>query len=339
MRLNLTDVAIQRLKSDAQTRVMDTQLRGFGILVSKTTKTFIVVYGKERKLVTLGRYPDLSLKEARNQARQHLAAPTKAPRKTYQEALEAFLAHAKGRTKETTSRRYRYYLEALSFGKLSDITRDAIHKELKRFDGKPRAQNACHSILRTFLNYCVQHDLLDRHPIFRARSPNIEKSRERVLSDEELKAIWNAADSPPYGYIVRLLILTGARKMEVRNLVSNGTHITFKDTKNRTDHHLPITPLIREHLMGTYTWNNWQRDKERLDERSGVTAWRLHDLRRTFATNCVRLGVHPETVERLLNHKTGGIKAVYQRWHYMPEMEKALDTHEAFIRTLVAPNL
>ena len=73
MQTNLTDLAIQRLKSDKQTRVMDTQLKGFGVLVSQSTKTFIVIKGKQRKLTTLGRYPAVSLKTARSDAKRILA--------------------------------------------------------------------------------------------------------------------------------------------------------------------------------------------------------------------------------------------------------------------------
>ncbi len=339
MRLALTSKTLDSLTTEKQTRIMDTTLRGFGVLVSQTTKTFIVIKGKDRKLTTLGRYPATTLKEARREAQRILADPsaTRAT-KTYAEAVEAFEKAKTGKVKPKTLKRYRYYLDKLAFtGNINDLTRKEIAERLKIFDGRDRAQNACFSCLRTFLNWCLSEEIITRHPIFRARTPNAQPSRSRVLSDEELKKIWNATDYKPYGYIIRLCILTAARKNEVRNLIQDEEHITFKDTKNKTDHTLPITPLIKEHLMAPYKWNNWQREKERLDEKCGVTGWRVHDLRRTWATNAARLGVRPETIERVLNHKLTGVQAIYQRYHYLPEMREALLTVEAHIKKITAP--
>jgi integrase len=339
VRLAITDLAIQRLKFDKQTRVMDSQVRGFGILVSQTTKTFIVIKGKDRKLTTLGRYPSVSLKTARSEAKRILADPTSTPAlKTYPEAVQSFVEARTGKVNPKTLKRYRYYLDTLAFtGNLNDLTRKDINERLKKFDGRDRAQNACFSCLRTFLNWCLGEEIITRHPIFRARTPNAQPSRSRVLTDEELKKIWNATDYKPYGYIVRLAILTAGRKLEVRNLIHDGEHLTFKDTKNKTDHTLPITPLIREHLMEPGQKFEWVRSKAALDTKCGVTGWRLHDLRRTWATNAARLGVRPETIERVLNHKLTGVAAVYQRWHYMPEITEALLTVEAHIKKITAP--
>lgn len=339
MRLSLNSKTLDSLSFDKQTRVMDTQLRGFGVLVSQTTKTFIVIKGKERRLTTLGRYPSVSLKNARRDAQRILAdQSTTSPSTLYPDAVQGFLKAKAGHIKPRTIERYRYYLERLAFtGNVHDITRQKIKEKLALFDGTPRAQNASFSILRTFLNWCVEEGVLDTHPAYRAKAPNPLQSRKRVLTDDELKAIWNATDFKPYGYIIRLLILTGARRSEIRTLTTTGEYITFKDTKNKTDHSLPITPLVRAHLMEPYAFNNWQREKERLDTRSGVKGWTVHDIRRSWATNAARLGIRPETIERVLNHKQTGIQEVYQRWHYHPEIHHALLTHEHFITTLVAP--
>jgi len=341
VRLNLTDLAIQRLPHPAtgQERHFDTQLPGFGITVGTKTKTFIVVTGTDRKLTTLGRYPSVSLKTARSEAKRILADPSTAKTsKAYPEAVQSFLAAKKTNTKPATYTKYKYYLERLPFtGPVSNISKRDFSEKLQLWNGKSRAQNACFVVMKTFLNWCYTEDIIDRHPLFKSRAPNVERSRDRVLTDDELTKVWHAADFQPYGYIIRLLILTGARKMEVRTLVHEGEHITFKDTKNGTDHTLPVTPLIRAHLMDDYSFNNWQREKERLDKRCGVYSWTVHDLRRTWATNAIRHGVSSDVVERVLNHKQGGIKAVYQRWQYVPEMAKALLTVENHIKTIVTP--
>lgn len=340
-KLNFTDLTIARLKhpETGQERHFDTQLPGFGITVGKNTKTFIVVTGTNRKMKTLGRYPAVSLKTARQAAKQLLADPSSSkPTKTYSEAVLAFLAARKPHLKLKTYQVYTYYLNKLDFKlDMNELTKTDINRKLAIFDGKNRAQNACFAALRTFLNWCMQEEILDHHPIFRARVPNKTTSRSRVLTDTELVDIWNAATFKPYGNIIRMLMLTGARRNEIRFLQVDGNYLHFKDTKNGTDHNLPITPLVREHLLGEYSFNNWQRSKEKLDKLSGVKGYRVHDLRRTWATNAAKLGIRPEVIERVLNHKQTGIQEVYQRYHYMPEIENALLTVEAHLQTILKP--
>lgn len=336
---NLTDLAIQRLKTeDGQTRYFDESTPGFGILVGKRAKTFFVVTGKERRMQTLGAYPATSLKDARSEAKRILADPTAPkPRQSYAEAVNAFEKARTGHVKATTLKRYRFYLDTLAFTQsLADLTKTDIKTGLAKWDGKKRAQNACHSALRTFLNWCVEEELIERNPLYRARSPNKTPSRDRILTDTEIVKIWNATDFKPYGYLVRLALLTAGRKMEVRTLKVDGDLIVFKDTKNRTDHHLPITPLVRQHLMlEPYKFDNHEREKVRLDKATGVTGYTLHDLRRTWAYLAGRLGVRPEVIERVLNHKRTGIVEVYQRYQYIPEMAEALVLVENHIQQLV----
>lgn len=342
MRLAFTDLAIQRLKhpEKGQVRHFDTGLPGFGLTIGTRAKTFIVMHGVERKVTTIGRYPDMSLKDARQEAKRILADPT-APkaRKTYQEAVEAYLKARKPHVKAVTYQHYAYYLNTLAFkGNLADLTKGDIKKGLEQWEGKKRAQNACHSALRTFLNWCVEEEIIDRHPLYRSRAPNKTPSRDRVLTDAELVAIWNATDFKPYGYLIRLLMLTAARKMEVRNLVIDGEYITFKATKNKLDHSLPITPLIRAHLISEpYKFDNWEREKRRLDKACGVYGWTVHDLRRTAATNMARLGVPSDHVEAVLNHKQEELQATYQRWRYAPQIQEALLTLEAHIVKITTP--
>jgi integrase len=338
-KLNLTDLAVQRLKpGTSQTRYFDEATPGFGILVGKKTKTFFVVTGKERRMQTLGAYPSVSLKDARSEAKRILADPTAQKAATgYSKAVDAFEKARTGHVKAATLKRYRFYLDTLAFkGDLRNITRATIKEALARWDGKPRAMNACHSALRTFLNWCVEQELLDRNPLYRARSPNKTNSRARVLTDDEIIKIWNATDYKPYGYIIRLCLLTAARKNEARHATIESDMLVFKDTKNGTDHHLPLTPLIREHVMEPYQFNNWQRSKEALDKKCGIAGYTVHDCRRTWAYLAGRLGIRPEVIERVLNHKRTGIVEVYQRYEYHKEMSEALHTVESFIVKLVA---
>lgn len=346
--INLTDLAIQRLKADTQTRYFDENLPGFGILVGKHTKTFFVIKGKARKLVTLGRYPDLALKASRSLAKAELSKDLNTTGNDAPESILAFLDESKGRIESRTHSQYTHYLNFFEFkGDLAEITRPDIKKKLIELHDRPTAQNMAFASLRVFFNWCLRNEYLDKHPLLGMLPPNKLKSRERVLTDSELCAIWNA--TPPnvgsvgtrkFNRIVRVLMLTGQRRMEIANLQPELVTelLTFPDTKNKLTHAIPITPLVREHLEVPFKFNDWSGCKSRLNKRCGVKDWVLHDLRRTFSTNCAKLGIDMHVTERILNHQSGslsGIVRTYNRYSYLPEMQEALLTHEAFVIKLI----
>lgn len=339
-KLALTDLAIQKIKppESGQAAYWDTQLKGFGLRVSQGgSKTFVVNH--QGSLKTLGRYPEMSLKDARREAKT-VQTTTSSPStgKRLQEAISAFLEATERNTKPATVEQYRMYLKRFTLDKkLSDVTRKDITDHLKQYDDKPTTQNYAYGTFRTLFNWCVAEEMLDHSPITQMRAPNRLKSRERVLTDEELRKIWLASDYQPFGHYVRVLMLTGQRKMEIYKLQTFTDVLTFEDTKNGTTHTIPVTPLVREHLHPPLRINHWSTQKDRLDRLSGVAEWRLHDLRRSLATNMVRLKVSSDVVERVLNHKAKGVRGVYQRWQYHEEVLEALLTHEAFIKTITAP--
>jgi integrase len=72
----------------------------------------------------------------------------------------------------------------------------------------------------------------------------------------------------------------------------------------------------------------FRKAKEKLDELSGVSGWRLHDLRRTIVSGMARLGIPPHVADKILNHQSGtisGVAAVYQRHDFLAERKEALD--------------
>lgn len=174
--------------------------------------------------------------------------------------------------------------------------------------------------------------------------------RERVLTDHELAAIWRAASvtPPPFGPIVRLLLLTGQRREEVAGMtrgelsedLSTWT-IAGSRTKNGQPHVVPLAEPARELLRklpqesdlvipgdkAPSPFSGWSKAKARLDPDSGVRDWVLHDLRRTMATGLQRLGVRLEVTEAVLNHISGsraGIVGIYQRHDWAAEKRAAL---------------
>jgi integrase len=191
-------------------------------------------------------------------------------------------------------------------------------------------------------------------------SKSIE-TRERVLNDRELAAIWRAAadTARPYGSIVRLLILTGQRREEVAGMtwaeiaddLATWT-IPGTRTKNGVPHIVPLSAQARALLLDlsrkcelvlpgerATPFSGWSKSKARLDTASGVLNWRLHDVRRTVATGLQRLGVRLEVTEAVLNHLSGsraGIVGVYQRHDWAEEKRAALDAWASHVLAAAA---
>ena len=184
------------------------------------------------------------------------------------------------------------------------------------------------------------------------------KSRERVLSDDELAKVWHAADEGPHRMAVRLLVLTGARREEVSQLKwceIDGDNIVLagERTKNGEPRIISLSSLakalldVTPHIDGSayvFTLNgakpigSWGRAKRSLDDAAGVTGWRIHDLRRTVATGMQKLGVNLQTVEAVLGHTAGsraGIVRVYQVHDFAAEKRAALEAWGAHVMALV----
>ncbi|MCC3246412.1 site-specific integrase [Methylocystis sp. WRRC1] len=373
----LTEITIRNLKppEKGQVAYMDDALRGFGVRVSAGgTKSFILVHGLERRRVTIGRYPIISLAEARAEAKRILAEKTlghtferSVP---FEDALAQFLDHSAQTKRPLTTRDYKRLLTShFPFGRtqLGDVTPREILRRLDRLRATPAEQSHALVALKVFMSWCVKRHLISRSPC-EAMSAAKQRVRERVLSDDELKKVFAAAleGQDAFSRIVAILTLTGQRRGEVAALrweyLNDGERtITLPSslTKNKRPHTFPygalaasilentprigdfVFPASREHVRGkpTVFFNGWGKCKESLDRTCGVSDWTLHDLRRTFATNMAALGVRIEVTEKLLNHVSGsfgGIVGVYQRHNYLDEMRQAIDAWEARLTALLS---
>jgi integrase len=364
--MRLTDITIRSLKAPQEGAVIfhDDHIPGFGVRVSKGgTKSFVLTYGVLRARETLGRAGVVSLHHARAEAKRRLAEYTlgrERPRSMrWQDAVEEYLAEVAAKRKPRTHQSYQYSLgRHFKYGatKLSELTSREIHKSLDRLKSTPSEQQHAFVALRAFMRWAYRKHYFDRNPIERMRPPHSYIARQRVLTNEELKLIWNAAGDSAFGRIVKLLVLTGQRVGEISNLtgamVGEDT-ITLPSwlTKNSREHRFPLGCLAKtvlnpphsdSHIFtahdGKKRFNSIPTCKRRLDERSGVSDWRLHDLRRTFASGLAAIGVQSPVIERLLNHVSGsfgGIVGVYQRYDFMPEMRLAIELWEQQVTRIV----
>jgi integrase len=226
--------------------------------------------------------------------------------------------------------------------------------------GTPVAANKLLKVVKTFLNWCVGRAIIDTSPAEGVPLPGKEVARDRVLTDNELASIIMAARTmgSAYGGIVEILALTGQRREEVAQMVwdeidfgSQTWTLAGSRTKNGKPHivHLsePCIKLIESvprrgsyvfSILGVRPFQDFTNAKRALDRISGVTSWRLHDLRRTCVSGMARLGVPPHVADRILNHQSGtisGVAAVYQRHDFLAERKLALERWGDHVEKLV----
>ena len=226
--------------------------------------------------------------------------------------------------------------------------------------GAPSAANKALKSTKTFLRWCVGRAVLDKSPADGVPLPAKEVARDRVLNDQELAQVIIAAKKmgAPYGRIVEFLALTGQRREEVArmkwdelNLAQRVWTIPKSRTKNGKEHvvHLSeqsIAVLKRVQkkepfvfsVLGTKPFQEFSRAKRLLDRLSGVTNWRLHDLRRTCVSGMARLGIAPHVADKILNHQGGtisGVAAVYQRHEFLSERREAIEQWGAHLRKIL----
>lgn len=333
---------------------------GKAYFVQYRTKT-----GESRR-ETLGKAGVLSAADARKQAVDRLLrvragedprAKAKQDRQapTLGSLIEPYLAERESEIGGAWFRDTKRYL-TVSFEPLHkiparDIMRADIHKqlqEIKRTSGDATA-NRAQAALSRFYVWLISTDVVNDNMVARVTKPAAEKSRERVLKPAELGAIWKACRDGDFGDIVRLLILTAQRREEVAAMVWDELDqaaavwsLPGARTKNGKPHDVPLSPqaldivarrpeiLDRPYLFGEGTgpFSGFSKAKRALDERSGVTGWRLHDLRRTGSTLMGDvLKVQPHVVEAILNHISGSkasVAGIYNKSIYATEKRDAL---------------
>ena len=230
--------------------------------------------------------------------------------------------------------------------------------------GAPGSANKTLKSVKTFFRWCVGQAILDRSPAEGVPLPSREIARDRVLEDAELAQVLIAARAMggPYGGIVEFLALTAQRREEVAglrwdelDLVQRVWTIPKARTKNAKAHMVHLSKqalavleradrkgLVAFTLLGTKCFQDFTHAKRRLDQLSGVSEWRLHDLRRTCVSGMARLGIAPHIADKILNHQAGtisGVAAVYQRHDFLAERRAALDEWGAHIDRILVKHV
>ena len=276
----LTDLTLRNLSCDGHARreVWDGKLPGFGVRVSSVgTKTFILVYrhrGRPRRL-SLGRWPIVSLADARKKARTALQAldggddpavghrPDANPNFRFDAVAKIFverhcLQHNRSSTaKETQRLLAKHFVGAWGQRDIRDIRQADINVILDGLvgDGIPSEANHALAVIKTLFAWCIDREMLDASPCARIRKPAKHGKRSRVLSETELAKLYRALGDEgfPFGHLGQLLILTAQRRGEVTQMQWQQINEREKIwtvpehvAKNGREHVLPLSDLAME---------------------------------------------------------------------------------------------
>jgi integrase len=369
-------------KGKPEVIVFDDDLPGLGLRIRVGgTRSWIFQYrvGRQSRRVTIGNAGVLTLARARQTAAD-LHAQVRLGRDpsgekaegriragdTMAAALAAYIPHQKARLKPLSyiqvERHLLKHCRPLHPLQLAKIDRRAVATRMTAVAAKsgPVEANRVRSSLAAFFAWCIREGVADANPAAGAtRRP--EPSRERVLSNDELKAIWAAtAGNTDYSAIVRLLMLTGQRVAEIGSLrwsEIDGDQILLpaSRTKNGRAQVVPLSATARtiiearprrngrDFVFGreqNRPFTGWSVTKRALDTRLGETVapWTHHDLRRTAATRMAELGIAPHVIEAVLNHVSGhkhGVAGVYNRATYEPQKQHALAAWAEHVAAMV----
>ena len=392
MRLDAKTVAALTLGGKTDAIFFDDTLTGFGYRLrlgtgGKVLRSWIAQYrraGASRRML-IGSADVVSVEQARAKAKKVLAAVAlgedpqadKAERRgkdrlTVRAVVDQFMDDKKPDWRAQTERDNRRYLTGSYFAPLHSMAIDKVTRRdvasriivVKRQHG-PIVAAAARAKLSAFFTWAMRQGLVEHNPTIGIEPPKRTASRERVLSDAELVAIWNACRDDDYGRIVRLLILLGARRQEVGGMAWGELDdldapqptwmLPAKRSKNGHSHTLPLLPaaveiirpvrrmVTRDRLFGSVAaggFMGWDKGKLGLDERAGISApWVLHDIRRSVASKMGDLGIMPHVIEAVLGHRGGfqaGVAGIYNKSGYEREVRTALALWEDHIRVLVA---
>jgi integrase len=260
---------------------------------------------------------------------------------------------------------------------IGSINRDAIHDLIDevringipgreaRKDGPKDAQaKVALAILSKCFAWLVEKRRAPANPCQNVPRPKSGGSRERTLTDDEIRAYWNASEWEfLFGPVLKILLYTGVRLNEAAGMRRSELNADMtlwalpgSRTKNGKAHDVPLAPAVREIIRkvgttgdlvftttGVMPLSGWSALKRRLDKAMGLTTpWVLHDIRRTFVTGLNDIGVLPHVAEACVNHISGaakgGVAGVYNKSVYSKEKKVALERWAVHVDGLVSGN-
>jgi integrase len=373
MKGKITKKSVDALIADVRasgtaTFLWDSELAGFGAKVTAGACSYVIQYrlggrNSPTRRLTLGKHGVLTPDEARRAAKEKLAEVAKgsdvaqakkASREkltglTFAEAAQRLLdMPSSGTERYSRTKRARLLnspdVQPIAGKPIALITRADVAAVIDAATIRsPSAALVLHSHIRTVFAWALSRSLIEADPSFGVPAPAKPKARDRVLSDEEIKAFWQAASELnwPFSSVFKVLLLTGQRREEVSGLrwrevdLDAGQWTIAKERcKNGKAHTVDLHPeaialldpigddaaprLMKDtksdliySTTGRTPVSGFSKVKARIDTRMQAILgdkfqpWHTHDLRRTAASGMAALVFQPHIIERVLNHVSG----------------------------------
>jgi integrase len=336
----------------------DTAVTGFGARPQTNGVFYYVRYRHNGAQIvkSIGRHGALTPDTARNKAKQLLglvaggydpfaqALAGEGFATSIDRYLERKRASLKPNSIRETERYLRNHSAPLHRFRLDEIDRRKVAALLAQIETSsgPIARNRLRATLSAFFAWAIQEGLVETNPLQGTGKAN-EGSRERILTPTEIRALWAALAADPFSEVIRLLLLTGQRRVEIGKLTWSEVDremivLPAARTKNSRQHEVPLSRQAlamlerqprrnaTDFIFGGWGFN-WTKGKAKLDRRLRIAPWTLHDLRRTCATGMAELGIQPHVIESVLNHVSGhkaGVAGIYNRSKLIEPMREAL---------------
>jgi integrase len=391
MKLKMTDQALAKQKPrEDRYEVWDTLVSNLMVTVFPSgKKTWSVRYRSDSKRVKmkLGDYPTLGLSDARRKAKDVLVSVADGENPAYEKRRKV---EDKSKTRQTleinnlldlydqlhlsqlkTGYQAKTFLRefARDFGNtnITDFTKQDFVGLLNEImaAGNGTKANRVFTHVKTFFGWAIGQGFLEYSPCLHVKKPFKEKSRERFLSDQEIKCFWQATgeELEPFGHMARLLLLTGQRLSEVCRMTEGELlgqdhwHLSSQRTKNETQHDIFLSDMAQdivwrdERVAGSYLFSTTgyspvqsydkpvKRFRSRMNDLAGTDLphWSFHDLRRTCETGMAMLGTAQPIIDRCTNHLTGrGMSRIYNQYQYKQEKTEAWQRWADHVKGLVS---
>jgi integrase len=237
----------------------------------------------------------------------------------------------------------------------------SLYKKIAKENG-PGAASHTWSTLRAFFHWAMRQGAVDNNVAALYDGGGVGEQRKRTLSDAEIAIVWKTCGDDQFGRIVKLLILTGARRDEVGHMHLDELDLENKNwllpeerSKNRREFLFTLSDSAvdvltkavetREaHVFGygkERGFSGWSKAKKALDKRIAEAGHKLepfvlHDLRRSFASGLQRLGIEPHIIEETLNHTLPKLERTYRTHDHEAEKRAALTRWAAHVDAVVS---
>ena len=385
----LTDTFIRGFKAEARTDLKDDIVPGLWLRVgagANGSKTWVFRFRQEgaQRSITLGRFPDMGLKDARLAAEasrkgDNVPAATDRPRpgaaptvQTFAEVAEDFIASApfkRNRTADDRAKTIRTgIVPRVGEMPITSFTRSDAKRVIQSYmdENKPSMARRVKVLISQLLTFAADAEVIQFNPAAGMRMPAPVESRDRYLTDDELRDFWlyantAAAQKDPMRRAIRWIIATGQRRTECLLIHASEVDEQRKQwtlpanrTKNGQIHVLPLTDwhlgLLGKPAANGFYFANPKPQFDTLNPRSLShhvedycnmrnidPSFTAHDLRRTMTTRLAEMGTPLDDIKRVLNHTFKDVTSRhYDMFAYMPQKLAALEKWRDYLISLEA---